>query len=175
MIIKQNKRQTVFYLIFMVVLVAFCLCFVIIDWKGGSDGNATIADSVFLYWLFKVLCFLCCIVLAAASVYFVRQLFSKKPLIEICDEYFYDNSSTIALGRIEWCDIERVYSKGGYLNIKLKNPQKYFERKNWIQLMLIKSNLKLGYGDACITTQRFSKDAVKFIEEFRKRWENYNQ
>ena len=55
------------------------------------------------------------------------------------------------------------------MNIKLKNPGVYFHDKNWIQMLLIKANIKLGYGDGCISTQRFQKDAKAFFEEFNKR------
>lgn len=90
-------------------------------------------------------------------------------MIEICDDYFYDKSSAISLGKIAWYDMEKVYVKGGFLNIILKNPDKYFGKKNWFQRLMIKGNLKLGYGDACIGAERFKKDAKRFEEEFTKR------
>jgi hypothetical protein len=34
---------------------------------------------------------------------------------------------------------------------------------------MIKGNYKLGYGDVCISPERFKKEASNFIEEFNKR------
>ena len=106
---------------------------------------------------------------AVGGVYLFKQIFSKEPLIEICDEYFYDNSSAISLGTIDWSEMERVYIKGGFLNIKLKNPEPYLRKKNGLQMLMIKGNYRLGYGDVCISPERFKKEAESFIDEFSKR------
>ena len=55
------------------------------------------------------------------------------------------------------------------LNIKLKNPEPYLRKKNWLQMLMIKGNYKLGYGDVCISPKRFKKEAESFIDEFSKR------
>ena len=34
---------------------------------------------------------------------------------------------------------------------------------------MIKGNYKLGYGDICISQERFKKEAAIFLEEFSKR------
>ena len=73
------------------------------------------------------------------------------------------------LFRSAWDDIEIAYAKGGFLNIKLKNPDIYFKKKNSLQMLMIKGNLRLGYGHACISPQRLRKNSEKFIEEFQKR------
>ena len=65
--------------------------------------------------------------------------------------------------------MERVYIKRGFLNIKLKNPEPYLSKKNWLQMLMIKANYKLGYGDVCISPERFKKKATNFIDEFSKR------
>ena len=65
--------------------------------------------------------------------------------------------------------MERVYIKNSFFYIELKNSEQYFEKKNWLQMRMIKANLKLGYGDVCISSQRFKKDAEKFVDEFSKR------
>ena len=106
---------------------------------------------------------------AATVVYYIKQLFSKEPLIEICDAYFYDRSSAISVGKIAWEDMKNVCVRSGFLNIELKNPDRYFEKMNRIQRILIKWNSKLGYGAVCISTQRFQKQKAEFLEEFGKR------
>ena len=109
------------------------------------------------------------VVTLACTVYAIKELFSKEPLIELCDDYLLDNSSAISLGKIRWDDMERIYIKNNFLNIKLKNPGVYFHDKNRLQMLLIKANLKLGYGDVCISALTLQKDAKAFFEEVNKK------
>ena len=146
MIIRQNKRQTLLYAVITLVAAVALLCFVIFDLRKSPHEPTPLLDNAFLYWLFKGLCLVGGLFAAAGDVYLFRQMFSSAPLVEICDAYFYDNSSAISLGRIAWCEMERVYIKGGFLNIKLKDPEAYFRDKNWLQRLMIKGNIKLGYG-----------------------------
>lgn len=167
--IKQNKAQTLIYGIFLIVIIAMFIGFVIFDLRKLPHDDNIILDNIVIYWIMKIICIVCAFVCILAEVYFVAQLLSKKHLIEICDEYFYDNSSAISLGKISWSDMGRVYIKGGFLNIELKNPDEYFGKKNFIQMKMIKGNLRLGYGHACISTQRFKKQEKEFYIEFSKR------
>ena len=171
MIIHQNKRKTCLDAIFLLAIILLFLLFVVFDWRAISHKPSVLLDNALVYWAFKGLCILCCLFTLAGDIYFWRQLFVKGPMIEICDGYFYDNSSAISLGKIAWADMEKVYIKGGFLNIELKNPETYFERMNWLQMLLIKANLKLGYGAVCISPQRFKKQAEEFVMEFSKRKE----
>ena len=169
MIIKQNKRQTILYAVITLIAAVGLFCFVIFDMRRLPHEYSPILDNDVLYWIFKVLCLIGGIFFAAGNVYLFKQIFSKEPLIEICDDYFYDNSSAISLGRIPWPDMENVYIKGHFLNIKLNNPAPYFQKKNRLQMLMIKGNHKLGYGDVCISTVRFKKEGEKFFDEFNKR------
>lgn len=169
MTIKQNKRQTILYAIITLIAAIGLFCFLIFDIRKLPHEYNFILDTAVAYWILKGLCLVCCFFVAAGDLYLFKQIFSKEPLIVICDEYFYDNSSAISLGKIPWSEMERVYIRGGFLNIKLKNPKPYLEKKNWLQMLMIKGNYKLGYGDVCISTERFKKEKVQFIEEFSKR------
>ena len=169
MTIKQNKFQTILYAIITFVVAAGLFCFVIFDIRKLPHEYNFILDTAVVYWLFKVLYLIGGFFSAAGGVYLFKQMLSKGPLIEICDEYFYDNSSAISLGKIDWSEMERVYIKGGFLNIKLKNPEPYLREKNWLQMLMIKGNYRLGYGDVCISPERFKKEAESFIDEFSKR------
>ena len=171
MTIKQNKFQTILYAIITFVVAAGLFCFVIFDIRKLPHEYNFILDTAVVYWLFKVLYLIGGFFFAAGGVYLFKQMLSKEPLIEICDEYFYDNSSAISLGKIDWSEMEIVYIKGGFLNIKLKNPEKYFHNKNWLQMLMIKGNHRLGYGDVCISPERFKKDRENFLNEFTKRRE----
>lgn len=169
MIIKQNKKQTILYAIITLMAAIGLFCFVIFDMRKFPHDYSFILDNVVVYWAFKLLCLACCFFAIAGDIYLFKQIFSKNPLVEICDEYFYDNSSAISLGKIDWSEMERVYIKGGFLNIKLKNPEPYFKNKNWLQMLMVKGNYRLGYGDVCISPERFKKEASNFIDEFSKR------
>ena len=169
MIIKQNKSQTFCSAVFILLITGLFLFFVVVDFREIPHKPSLLLDSAVFFWAFRGLCAVFFLITALCTLYFIRQLFVKEPLIEICDDYLFDNSSAVSLGKINWDDIERAYIKGGFLNIKLKNPGVYFHDKNWIQMLLIKANIKLGYGDGCISTQRFQKDAKAFFEEFNKR------
>ena len=171
MTIKQNKFQTILYAIITFVAAAGLFCFVIFDMRKLPHDYSFVLDNAVVYWLFKALWLIGGFYYAAACVYLFKQMFSKGPLIEICDEYFYDNSSAISLGKIDWSEMERVYIKGRFLNIKLKNPEKYFLNKNWLQMLMIKGNQRLGYGDVCISPERFKKEKENFLNEFTKRRE----
>lgn len=169
MIIKQNKKHTIVSAILLIVVFIPLFCFLIFDFRELSHKPSALLDVAFFYWAFKALCLACCVVLAVSEIYFFKQMRSKEPLVEICDAYFYDNSSLISLGKIAWSDMEKVYIKSGFLNIKLKNSEIYFMKKNWLQMLLIKNNLRLGYGDVCISSERFKKEAEAFSDEFLKR------
>ena len=169
MTIKQNKGQTILFAVITLIAAIGLFCFAIFDIRKLDHDYNFILDNAVAYWVFKSLCFVGCFFATAGDIYLFKQLFSKEPLIEICDEYFYDNSSAISLGKIDWSEMERVYIKGGFLNIKLKNPEPYLRKKNWLQMLMIKGNYKLGYGDVCISPERFKKEAESFIDEFSKR------
>ena len=169
MTIKQNKAQTILYAIITLVATVVFFGFVIFDMRKLPHDYSVALDNTVVYWLFKAMCLIGGFFVAAGGVYLFKQIFSKEPLIEICDEYFYDNSSAISLGKIDWSEMESVYIKGGFLNIKLKNPDPYFENKNWLQMLMIKGNYRLGYGDVCISPERFKKDGENFLNEFTKR------
>ena len=171
MMIKQNKSQTILYATITLLAAVGLFCFVIFDIRKLPHNYSIILDNAVVYWLFSALCLISAFFSAAGGVYLFKQIFSKEPLIEICDDYFCDNSSAISLGKIDWSEMEKVYIKGGFLTIKLKNPEKYFVNKNWLQMLMIKGNYRLGYGDVCISPERFKKEKENFLNEFTKRRE----
>ena len=100
MIIKQKKWQTLLYAILTLVFAIGFLCFTIFDIRNIPHDYHFLLDHAFFYWLYRFICFICAILTTIVDVWFFKQMFSKKPLIEICDEYFYDHSSAISLGKI---------------------------------------------------------------------------
>jgi hypothetical protein len=169
MIIKQNKGQTLLYAFLTLIVLVGCFFVAFFDLREVSHEPSILIDNAVIYWIFRLLGFACGVFFVCGEVYLVKQMFSKEPLMELCDEYFYDNSSAISLGKIPWEDMESAYIKGGFLNIKLKEPDYYFKRKSGFLRLLIKLNLKLGYGDICISPQRLKNYSEEFITEFKKR------
>lgn len=173
MISKQKKGQTILYAIFTCIISSIFLCCALVKWNNTGDEYIFIIDNAVGYWIAKSVCFICAIVCGVAAVWFIKQAFSDEPLAKVCDEYFLDNSSAVSFGKIAWTDMNKAYLKGGFLNIDLKNPDYYLQKKNWLQKKMIKGNLKLGFGHVCISPQRFKKDAEKFFDEFAKRMPVY--
>ncbi len=169
MIIKQNKGQTLFLAAISLIFTVIFIVFAFADLRSMPHEESIFIDNVFLYCIVKLLTFVAVAFLGVSTVYSVKQLFSKEPLVEICDEYFYDNSSAISLGKISWEDMERAYVKSGVLNIDLKNPEAYIAKMNWLQRLFIKGNVKMRYGNVCINTERMKKHKKDFFEEFKKR------
>lgn len=164
MIIKADKKGNKGLAVF-----GFCMAlfFFLIAALGIFATFSGEAENPLLDILLSFLCAFCASFILWAAIYLLRESKSDKPLIEITDTYFYDNSSAIALGRIPWSDMERVYFKGLFLNIKLRDPDVYLSRKNAISRLLIKINCLLGYGEVTVSPhQRFPKQADAFYDAF---------
>ena len=142
MTIKQNKGQTILFAVITLIAVVGLFCFAIFDIRKLPHDYSFILDNSVAYWVFKSLCFVGCFFATAGDIYLFKQLFSKEPLIEICDEYFYDNSSAISLGKIDWSEMERVYIKGGFLNIKLKKVFEFLAEGNKVKISVMTKGSK---------------------------------
>jgi len=169
MSIKQNKIHTV-------VFAALCFGMIVLLAYGTSiDAHDDIKFLLRLYRAglsqsaFKCLCIIGCIFFSICEIYLVKEIFSTKIMIEICDEYFYDNSSAISVGKIAWTDMVSARMQDGFLVIALRNPEEYIARKGKISKLFIQGNLQLGYDVVCISTNRFKICESEFFEEFNKR------
>lgn len=164
MIIKQNKKSTLGTVILLAVVIAiFVLGIVMFNSPRIDDEDKGFAV------LFTVFAVPCVILILATLIWFIKELFSDKILIEIDDEALTDNSSAISLGRIPWADMEYAYLKGTYLVIRLKHPAKYVERKGAIVRFLIRMSVRMGYDAVCISPVRFRHQGKEFFEKFKER------
>ncbi len=164
MIIKANKKGSKGLAVFAFCMALFFFLIAVLGIFATFSGEA---ENPLLDILLSFFCAFCASFILWAAIYLFREGKSDKPLIEITDTYFCDNSSAIALGRIAWSDMERVYLKGLFLNIKLRDPDVYLSRKNAISRLFIKINRRLGYGDVCISPhQRFPQQADAFFDAF---------
>lgn len=171
MTIKQNKIQTFLCAILGLVMLIFCIYCLFTNLRDNETICRMLLRFGISYPVFKVIVGVGAVFFAFGEVYFAKEMFSQKLLIEICDDYFYDNSSAVSFGKIPWSDMERAYIKNGFLHIKLKNPDAYLDKKKGFAKKMIQANTGIGYEVVCISTERFKKNSKKFFEEFEKRME----
>ncbi len=169
MTIKQNKTQTVIFAVLCLGMVLACVYGAVADLHDSASLYRVLLRFHITYTQFKIISVVGIIFFGFTQVYLIKEIFSKKLIIEICDEYFYDNSSASSFGKIAWSDMERAYMSGPFLNIKLKNPDAYLEKKKGLAKKMLQANSGMGFGDVCISTIRFKKNAQQFLIEFNKR------
>ncbi|MBQ7364075.1 MAG: hypothetical protein IJW46_00560 [Clostridia bacterium] len=170
MIIKQNKRHTLKNCAFALLCLLILLVPLFVDLPIFEEGAPEWIEAV-LTWAIRVIDIFCILFLLYGFCYYVRELFSSDVLIEICDDYFYDHSSAIAIGKVRWEDIEDAYIKGAYFTVVLKHPEKYLEGFGTIRRLLVRINKKMKYGDICISPDRFREEAAEFLRVFQQTWE----
>ena len=88
MVFKQHKGQTFFLALIGLAASVGLLAIVIFDLRKLPHEEHFLLDTPILYWVFKGFCLLCFCFCAVGDIYLFRQLFSKAPLAEICDQYF---------------------------------------------------------------------------------------
>ena len=170
MVIQQNKRHSVSAVLLLLFVTAILLFPWIIDFRMVSD-EPDLFDLPIFFWATRALCAIGIVPCLLCAIYYVIQLFSKEPLIEICDSYFYDHSSAVSVGKIRWQDIRAAYVKGAFFVLELKMPDQYLHRLNAWQRFLVKTNKKMKYGDICISPERFKDRANEFLTVFWETWE----
>lgn len=78
-------------------------------------------------------------------LFYARKMFDKTPGLIVNDKGIYDNASGISVGFIPWNDIveikETVVINQSFVNIVVKNPDKYIEtQKNIFKRKLVQIN-----------------------------------
>jgi hypothetical protein len=75
-----------------------------------------------------------------------KVIFDKNAMLKLTDTAMIDNSSIFSCGEILWEDIIDVTMKKGinmqFLIVKLKNPEKYVTKGNFIKRYFIKNRIK---------------------------------
>ena len=108
------------------------------------------------------------ILCGSACIYFSIKLFDKKPGLIINDIGINDNSSAVSVGLILWKDIvsirtEKVQSTS-LLFIDVYDPEKYIERSNKIQKLLLKQTMRI-YGSPISISSIGLKSNFKDLEK----------
>lgn len=163
--IYPNKKEATKALIgtsFALLLFAF---FGFFDIRSISTEDSMFTLDWF-YWVFKSFSISMFVLLLFADIFFIKILLTKKPIIEIDANGLTDNSSIVSLGFIPWSDMECAYLKGMFFTIDLKNPEEYLSRAGTLKRIFIKWNLRMGYGQVCISPILISHKIKEFLYAF---------
>lgn len=163
--IYPNKKEATKALIgtsFALLLFAF---FGFFDIRSISTEDSMFTLDWF-YWVFKSFSISMFVLLLSVVIFFIKTLLTKKPIIEISPTGLNDNSSIISLGFIPWSDMERAYLKGMFFTINLKAPEEYLRRVGTLKRIFIKWNLRMGYGQVCISPILISHKIKEFLYAF---------
>jgi hypothetical protein len=163
--IYPNKKEAIKALVGTSFALLIFTFFAFFDLKDLS-AEISIVSVKWFYWFYKSFCVIMIFILALAIVFFIKTLARKKPIIEIDEMGLTDNSSIISLGFIPWSDMERACLQGAFFTISLKQPEEYLRRAGAIKRLLIKSNLKMGYGQVCISPILISHKIKEFLYAF---------
>ena len=164
-IIYQNKKGNIVYsiLAFMLVIIALLSLFV------HFDINIILEIIIKIVLLFGVFFF------GYAGIYFIRRMKKNKEMLIINNKGITDKISAISLGFIPWEEIEDAYIGGSvgneFIELKIKNEEKYLKNLPFFKKLLINANKKMGYEIVCITlnTTNYSvREVLMKINEYRK-------
>lgn len=165
--IYPNKKEAIKALVGTSFALLIFTFFAFFDLQSLS-AEISIISIKWFYWFYKSFCIIMASILTLVIIFFIKTLANKKPIIEIDEGGFTDNSSIISLGAIPWSDMERVYLKDMFFTIVLKNPDEYLRRAGVIKRLFIKWNLKMGYGHVCISPVLISHEIKGFLYSFAK-------
>ena len=106
--IKYDMKQVIGVLFGSFILIAFCLLFLLFDIRDISDDSPF--NNPVIYYLCKGVILFCAFFFIFSFVFVTKNVIKYKDnVIEIYDDYMIDRSTYIALGKIEYKDIEYLY------------------------------------------------------------------
>lgn len=164
--IKVNKKSAWQALLSMVGLSLLFIFFIFMEYiiPNGSEQRVALL-------IVRIFCIIFLPFMIYALVFFAKMLISNEPLIEICDEYFYDNANLLSQGKISWSDMSYAAIKGQYFTIYVKDRDAYLKKANFFQRLLIKMNIKQGLGEIVITPALFDASPMEFFRAFNSHFE----
>ena len=165
--IKYDMKQVIGFLFGSFIFIAFCLLFLIFDIRDISDDSPF--NNPIIYYLCKGFVLFSTLFFTFCFVFIIKNVIKyKNNVIEIHEEYMIDRSTYNSLGKIEYKDIEKIYTKGAYICIELKNEEEYLKNIKGLRKFLINSNRKMKYTSISLS-DNFLKigrsELKKLIEE----------
>lgn len=164
--IKVNKKSAWQALLSMIGVSLLLIFFIFMEYiiPNGSEQRVALL-------IVRIFCIIFLPFMIYALVFFVKMLISNEPLIEICDEYFYDNANLLSQGKISWSDMSYAAIQGMYFTIYLKDRDAYLKKANFFKKLLIKINIKQGLGEIVITPALFDASPMEFFRAFNSHLE----
>ena len=164
--IKVNKKSAWQALLSMVGLSLLFIFFIFMEYiiPNGSEQRVALL-------IVRIFCIIFLPFMIYALVFFAKMLISNEPLIEICDEYFYDNANLLSQGKISWSDISYATIQGIYFTIYVKDRDAYLKKANFFKRLLIKMNIRQGLGEIVITPALFDASPMEFFRAFNSHFE----
>ena len=159
--IKVNKKSALQGTLGMLCLSLLFIFFVFMEYiipNNGEQSGALLVVRIFSIAILPLIIYV--------LTFYVKKLISNEPIIEICDEYFYDNATILSQGKIAWSDIKYAAIEGQFFTIYVKDREAYLAKAGFIKRLLIKANIKQGLGEIVITPALFDADPMEFFRAF---------
>jgi hypothetical protein len=122
-----------------------------------------------LMWSLKIALLVALVFYTSISlVSYLKVLFDKNAMLKLTDTAMIDNSSIFSCGEILWEDIADVTMKKGinmqFLMVKLKNPEKYLPKSNFLKRYFIQNRIK-KLGTPIILSETHLKCNIDVLRE----------
>ena len=165
--IKYDMKQVIGVLVGSFIFIAFCLFFLIFDIRKITDNSPF--DNPIIYYLCKGFVLFSTLFFTFGVVFIIKNVIKyKNNVIEIHEEYMIDRSTYNSLGKVEYKDIEKIYTKGAFICIELKNEEEYLKNIKGLKKFLINFNKKMKYTSISLSDNLLKigrSELKKLIEE----------
>ena len=142
--VKWNVKKSIGIIFISIVLLAICCFFVFLNFRQYVD--VSLFNNDVIYYAIKVFMFFALVFFGFGTLIHIRNLiFYRNKIIEINDEYLIDKSSYVAGGKILYTEIEKIYIRGAFLCIKLRDEKTFLKKQNYFKQLLMVLNKKMKY------------------------------
>lgn len=111
------------------------------------------------------------------GIYALKMVFDKKPGLVLNNSGIIDNASSLSAGLIPWSDVvgSEIFEvqKQKMLIVKVRNPQKYINRGNWLRKTMTKSTYKMCGSPISISSNTLNITFPELILLFKKYQHKY--
>lgn len=163
--VKQNRLGNILY-IFGAIIMSF-LSFLL----SLVHFSSLIGLLMKFIMIFGVLFFGYC------AYFLIKRSLAHQPILIVDKKGITDYSSAIAVGFIPWEDVMQIDIDGvlgnEFIEIKLKNEDKYIQSMNKIQRIFMKVNLKMRHAAVCITLNSTGISPYEIYDDIQKRFQDY--
>jgi len=109
------------------------------------------------------------------TIYYLKEIFIRKPALIISDEGIMDRSSFVGAGLVRWEEIEYidliVFGGQPFLGIFTHDPELIVNRTSGIKSLLNSANKKLVDAQVNIPVNNLACSMDNFVDEINNRWQ----